>query len=92
MTFVRHRHEILTFVSPNNNCISDWYDSAFNNWEGSEFDKVLLDAALKDDEAMVEPVLTPFTWRLRQVSTVTKLNDKQQTEGMQKLSVTRFDQ
>lgn len=92
MAFGRHRHEILTFVSPNNNSFSDWYDSAFNDWEGSEFDKVLLDAALRDDDAMVEPVLTPLTWRLRQVSTVINMNDKQQTEGMQKLSVTRFDQ
>lgn len=56
---------------------SDWYDSAFNNWEGSEFDKVLLDAALKDDEVMVEPVLTPFTWRSRQVLTAREEHERQ---------------
>ena len=46
----------------------DWYDPTYNHWEETEFDNVLLDAALQDDDVLIEPMLSPFSWRSRQHS------------------------
>jgi hypothetical protein len=65
----------------------DWYDPTYNQWEETEFDNVLLDAALQHDDVIIEPVLTPFTWRSRHLPTIPDIQGMNGRQGLPATSV-----